>query len=274
MAIEFKHPHFSNKVITRRQPDLREEVAAAGVRYAELQAAGKVDADHAHKRADIIAKKSAQEKRSHRRKRRNRVIRRVAAIISAAAIIVAFVATVSPTTGKTAYALRQIKSDTVAVAIDTSFDAEVNVEIAEGAIQRADAQRKVTELENIFTLAESKLGCKYVHATAGPTTFDCQGFVHYIFTHCDANVLCYVPRGGCLNQYNAVKQFQVSTNPYDAKRGDIIYFWGGGRCKHVGIALGNGKLIHATTIGPGRSCVKITDIPRCFSKYAVCRVIG
>lgn len=202
----------------------------------------------------------------NKKARRNRIIRRVCSIIS----IVAFIASCVLMTiqvkaaeeDRLSMIQREITSGAVIVQEDFS-----------GIYEEVKEEIKTTHLEDTISLAESKLECRYVHATAGPDTFDCQGFVHYVFTHCNAKVKCYVPRGGCTNQLNAIKQYQISDDPKDAERGDIVYFYGGGRWKHVGIALGDGKLIHATTIGPGKSCVKITDMPDWYNDYAVVRVL-
>ena len=201
-----------------------------------------------------------------KKRKKHFIIRLVSGIVSVGCIAAIIVLLMTPSTARVAYTLHEIKAETAVTAAVTGSELPEIYQVAE-------EERKSNELENLFELAESKLGCKYVHSTAGPTTFDCQGYVHYLFTHCDARVKCYVPRGGCTNQYNAIKQYQISTDPSDAKRGDIVYFYGGGRWKHVGVAMGDGKLIHATTIGPGRSCVKITDMPDWYSKYAVVRVL-
>ncbi len=209
---------------------------------------------------------SSKNKNLSKKSRRYRFVRRLSAVVSIVALTASIVLLQTPSEAKALYTINQIKSETAVTAL------KIREEVPE-IYQIAEEERRAAEMDNLFELAESKLGCKYVHATAGPDTFDCQGYVHYLFTHCDAKVKCYVPRGGCTNQYNAIKQYQVSTDPSDAQRGDIVYFYGGGRWKHVGVAMGDGKLIHATTIGPGRACVKITDMPDWYAKYAVVRVL-
>lgn len=204
--------------------------------------------------------------RGSKKARKYRLIRRLCSLIS----IVAFTASCFLVTVQVKAAEEDMRF--MVKSAVTNGAASVQ-EVFPSVYKEARAEVREVHLENTISLAESKLGCPYVHSTAGPDTFDCQGFVHYVFTHCDAWVKCYVPRGGCTNQLNAIKQYQISDDPKDAKRGDIVYFYGGGRWKHVGIALGDGKLIHATTIGPGKSCVKITDMPDWYADYAVVRVL-
>jgi len=106
-------------------------------------------------------------------------------------------------------------------------------------------------VEKLIAIAETKLGCKYVRGAKGPNTFDCSGFVYW-----------------CLNQAGVKQSYMTSIiwrsctkyeridDMDDLKRGDILVFKGSSMATgHVGIYLGNGKMIDA---GSSEGKVRIT----------------
>ncbi|MBQ6078632.1 MAG: peptidoglycan-binding protein [Clostridia bacterium] len=107
-------------------------------------------------------------------------------------------------------------------------------------------------VETFIQIAESKLGCKYVRGAKGPSKFDCSGFVYW-----------------CLNQAGVKQSYMTSIawrsctkymrikNMRDIKRGDVLIFKGKSmKTGHVGIYLGNGKMIDASS---SKGKVRITD---------------
>ena len=92
-------------------------------------------------------------------------------------------------------------------------------------------------IESFISVAESKLGSKYVLGGKGPTVFDCSGFAYW-----------------CLNQVGIKQSYMTSytwrsSTKYtriddmsDLKRGDIIIYYG-----HVAICAGNGTMIDASS---------------------------
>ena len=107
-------------------------------------------------------------------------------------------------------------------------------------------------VETFIQIAESKLGCKYVRGAKGPNKFDCSGFVYW-----------------CLNQAGVKQSYMTSIawrscskymrikNMGDIKRGDVMIFKGNSMATgHVGIYLGNGRMIDASS---SKGQVRITD---------------
>ena len=86
------------------------------------------------------------------------------------------------------------------------------------------------------------LGYPYVWGGSSPSTsFDCSGFVCWVFTNSGVHNLPRTTAQGIYDQCTPV-------SAADAKAGDIIFFTGtynsGGAVSHVGIYCGNGTMIH------------------------------
>jgi cell wall-associated NlpC family hydrolase len=90
--------------------------------------------------------------------------------------------------------------------------------------------------------AKSFLGTKYVWGATGPNKFDCSGFTQWIYR--DAGIK--IPR---------VSRDQAKVGEYvrysNLKRGDMVFFdtqkRRSGKVTHVGIYLGDGNFIHASS---------------------------
>ncbi len=93
----------------------------------------------------------------------------------------------------------------------------------------------------LITEAEKYLGYPYVWGGSSPSTsFDCSGFVCWVFKNSDVYPLHRTTAQGIYDQCTPVR-------PADAKPGDIIFFKGTYNTyevSHVGIYVGNGMMIH------------------------------
>ena len=94
----------------------------------------------------------------------------------------------------------------------------------------------------LITEAEKYLGYPYVWGGSSPqTSFDCSGFVCWVFKNSGIYPLGRTTAQGIFDQCTPVR-------PSDAKPGDIIFFTGtynsGCPVSHVGIYVGNGMMIH------------------------------
>lgn len=111
--------------------------------------------------------------------------------------------------------------------------------------------------EELVDYAKSFLGTRYVWGGASPSGFDCSGFTMYVYAH-----FGYRMSHGASEQLYAFTR--VSTQERQA--GDLVFFsYGGGQISHVGIYLGNGSFIHATSNGG----VKISWFDSYFSRCYV-----
>lgn len=95
--------------------------------------------------------------------------------------------------------------------------------------------------EQIVAAAQEHLGKPYVYGGNGPDSFDCSGFTKYM----------YAQFGHTLNR-TATDQLQngVSVEKDELQAGDLVFFRSEGTVKpvsHVGIYVGEGSFIHAST---------------------------
>jgi len=92
----------------------------------------------------------------------------------------------------------------------------------------------------VSQVAASREGMPYVRGANGPTRFDCSGLTQWTFARLGKSL----PRTSSA-QYAAVKHI-----PRDYRRkGDLVFFYGGGGIYHVGIYVANGYIWHSPFAG-------------------------
>lgn len=108
------------------------------------------------------------------------------------------------------------------------------------------------QAHDIISFAMAQLGKSYKRGSAGPNSFDCSGLVTYIFKNYGVSV----PRSS-----KDYINFGTTIKKEDLLPGDILAFDCSGaingQISHVGLYIGNGKMIHASTSKRG---VIISDI--------------
>jgi cell wall-associated NlpC family hydrolase len=116
-----------------------------------------------------------------------------------------------------------------------------------------------TKATKITSLAKKKLGKRYVWgATGRKNTFDCSGLTTYVYKKNGINL----PR-------RAIAQSRVGkrVSRMNLKKGDLVFFDTSkqrkGFVNHVGIYIGNGKFIHASS---AKKKVVITSLSKPFYK--------
>ncbi|MDO5736674.1 MAG: C40 family peptidase [Propionibacteriaceae bacterium] len=98
--------------------------------------------------------------------------------------------------------------------------------------------------------ALSKVGSRYVHATAGPNTFDCSGLTSFAY----AKAGIKLPR-------QSGSQFSSGTkvSKSNLKPGDLVFYYS--PISHVGIYIGDGKIVHAANPRSGVNTTKLDSMP-------------
>lgn len=105
-----------------------------------------------------------------------------------------------------------------------------------------------SSFSSVYKVAKSHLGASYVYGATGPYAFDCSGFTGYIYKK-GASVS--LPRTAQA-QYNALDHVSYK----NIKKGDLVFFGGSkASISHVGMYIGNGKMIDAQNRGVVREAV-------------------
>jgi cell wall-associated NlpC family hydrolase len=94
---------------------------------------------------------------------------------------------------------------------------------------------------NAVKWARSRKGSPYQYGADGPGRFDCSGLTRWAYSR----VGKALPRSSSA-QARKVKRLQHKKN---RRRGDLVFFYGGGGIYHVGIYAGRNKIWHASRPG-------------------------
>lgn len=104
----------------------------------------------------------------------------------------------------------------------------------------------------IVATAKTRLGCPYKWGATGPSKFDCSGFTQWVYKKNGISI----PRTSG-SQKSGGKYISIS----QVKPGDIVW-----RPGHVGIYVGNGKVIHAPHTGAVVSYTSVSGF-KCGVRY-------
>ena len=134
----------------------------------------------------------------------------------------------------------------VLVVVDSSMaQARAREAVIARLTQGAKAARaaQVQELrERIVRVAKRQVGDRYSAGSSGPHAFDCSGLTRYVYKTVLGKDLPHHSR----SQYAKVTKIPRSK----AKPGDLVFFFRNG-AHHVGIYIGNGKMVDAAGYGKG-----------------------
>jgi cell wall-associated NlpC family hydrolase len=95
--------------------------------------------------------------------------------------------------------------------------------------------------------ALSQVGDRYVAAAAGPDSFDCSGLTLAAWRQAGVSLPHY-----SYSQFTGTRRISLS----DAQPGDLVFFFGGG-VHHVGMYIGNGRMVHAANPSSG---VQVSEV--------------
>ncbi|MGI6778087.1 MAG: SH3 domain-containing protein [Acetivibrionales bacterium] len=143
------------------------------------------------------------------------------------------------------------------ITLDRSVASRGNGE--EFILREVELQGAGTVQQKLIEFASKYQGVKYVWGGESPSGFDCSGFVLYVFKEFGVSL-----------PHNADLQSKKGTwiKREDLRPGDAVFFdtnGGNNDISHVGIYIGNGKFIHASSSRNGRY-VKISDLSGYYSQ--------
>ena len=132
------------------------------------------------------------------------------------------------------------------VVVDSSMaEARIRTTVIARLTQHAKAAQAahVTQLrQRIVQVAKKQVGDRYSAGSSGPHAFDCSGLTRFVYKTVLGKELPHHSR----SQYAKVKKIPRSK----ARPGDLVFFFRNG-AHHVGIYIGNGKMVDAAGYGKG-----------------------
>ena len=117
-----------------------------------------------------------------------------------------------------------------------------------GSANNSSAPQPSASGSQILAKAQQYLGAPYVYGGASPSGFDCSGFVQYI----------YRQFGYSINRTATAQLANGTSVSYNNMQpGDLVFFGSGSSACHVGLYIGNNKIVHAAN---SQKDVCITDL--------------
>lgn len=144
----------------------------------------------------------------------------------------------------------QIQTDSVLRKIEDYIITAQNIILnkqGKSTIKNDNSLENSTQLSNnassIVSYAYQFIGLPYVYGATGPNSFDCSGFTQYVFNKFGYSLT--------RTTYTQVNQGSYVSRE-NLQPGDLVFTRGTAAVpEHVGIYVGNGKMIHASRPGVG-----------------------
>jgi cell wall-associated NlpC family hydrolase len=108
------------------------------------------------------------------------------------------------------------------------------------AAASAMGTRARARLDSVVALARAQLDTRYRFGGESPKGFDCSGLVRYVMAALDVAL----PRTA---REQAKIGTAVPTDTAQLRPGDLLLFGKKGRVSHIGIYVGDGRMVHAST---------------------------
>jgi cell wall-associated NlpC family hydrolase len=137
-------------------------------------------------------------------------------------------------------ALAPVRLLTIAAAVLALVATMLIGSAAGPSTPRASALVSAATGDHAVDLARSRKGSPYSYGAIGPRRFDCSGLTRWVYRHLGKNL----PHSSAA-QAHRVKRIQRS----HARRGDLVFFYGGGGVYHVAIYAGHNRIWHAPHSG-------------------------
>lgn len=111
---------------------------------------------------------------------------------------------------------------------------------------------------DIISYAYNFMGRPYVWGASGPSAFDCSGFTAYVYSAFGVNLPHYTGAQYSMGQ---------TVSRENLKAGDLVFFNTYGSISHVGMYIGGGQFIHASS---GSHRITVSDLGESYytSRYA------
>lgn len=131
----------------------------------------------------------------------------------------------------------------VIAAEESEADAAEAAELALSMVSIQPEDTLASKQQEIVDYACSLIGCRYVYGGTTPSGgFDCSGFTMYVY----GQFGYYLPHAS-----SSQGGYGTPVAKDDLQMGDMILFSNGGPISHVGIYIGDGKFVHASSSRTG-----------------------
>lgn len=126
---------------------------------------------------------------------------------------------------------------TVAMSTTTVATPAATVSVSASAAPRPETTHtSATVSHTAMRNALAKIGAPYRWGAAGPSAFDCSGLVYWAYRKAGVTL----PRTS-----RAMSKIGIPVAESDLRPGDLVFFYR--PVSHVGIYIGDGKVVHAST---------------------------
>ncbi|MGL6107823.1 C40 family peptidase [Romboutsia sp.] len=98
-----------------------------------------------------------------------------------------------------------------------------------------------SERQQVVDLAYKQIGKPYSWGSSGPNSFDCSGLTSYVYKN---SVNVKLPRTS-----SDQSRFGKTVSKGQLEPGDLLFFGSGSNVSHVGVYVGDSKMVHSPSTG-------------------------
>lgn len=98
-----------------------------------------------------------------------------------------------------------------------------------------------SQTQKVVDLAYKQIGKPYSWGSSGPNAFDCSGLTSYVYKN---SVNVKLPRTS-----RDQSRFGQTVNKSQLQAGDLVFFGSGKNVSHVGVYVGDSKMVHSPSTG-------------------------
>jgi|SRR3712207_4167830 cell wall-associated NlpC family hydrolase len=118
------------------------------------------------------------------------------------------------------------------------------------AVAAAPAAASSSAAQVAVDTALAQVGDPYVYGATGPNSFDCSGLTSFSYKAAGISI----PRTS-----KAQSTFGTPVAKANLQPGDLVFFYS--PVSHVGMYIGNGQMVHASTAGKPVAVVNLDSMP-------------
>ena len=161
------------------------------------------------------------------------------------------------TTARTSFARRSFRGVAVAAIAGAGIalsplpaSAAVGDAPASASVAAAPAVASSAAAQKAVDTALAQRGDMYLYGATGPDRFDCSGLTSFAYKAAGITI----PRTS-----KAQASFGTPVSKANLQPGDLVFFYS--PVSHVGMYIGNGQMVHASTAGKPVAVVNLDSMP-------------